>query len=104
MFHPCQLDERCFYLRKIRDPSTKHSAGGGSIISEEMFSFNITEDSLTPRKLFLPQLPWLEKHGRITDFAQSQIAEILSHKEVAKDKQHLFLALSRAIPFYLPIR
>lgn len=55
------------------------------------------------RKL-LPQIPWLEKHGSITNFSQSKMAELTNHKDAAKDKQQLFLALSEVVPYYLPER
>lgn len=55
-------------------------------------------------KLYFSQLPWLEKHGTIGDFSQGKIAEIIQHQRKAKKKQNLFIALSIAVPRYLPSR
>ena len=55
-------------------------------------------------RICFPQIPWLEQHDAITEFAQSRMAEITRHTNVAKDKQELFVAMCNAVPFYLPAR
>lgn len=55
-------------------------------------------------KLYFSQLPWLEKHGTVEEFFQGKIAEIIQHQRKAKEKQNLFIALSSAVPRYLPAR
>lgn len=55
-------------------------------------------------KIYLSQIPWLEKHGTIKDLFQGKIAEIIQHQGQAKEKRNLFIELSKAVPCYLPAR
>jgi hypothetical protein len=55
-------------------------------------------------RICFPQIPWLEKHGNIKDFAQSMMADVTRHSIASKDKQELYQAMCHSIPFYLPGR
>lgn len=74
-----------------------------SLVAEAAADCTATPEGVLLRNCFLPQIPWLEKRGSITDFSKSKIAEIIGRqKDGALKKQELFLALSQTMPLYLP--
>jgi hypothetical protein len=83
------------------------SKQSSSPIKETKGSSSKTTTSTKPRtitKICFTQIPWLEKHGRIEDFALSKMADLTYHRIASKDKQELFIALCNAVPLYLPGR
>jgi hypothetical protein len=75
-----------------------------TMVTDSQPNFPIAGRIQPATRICFPQIPWLEKHGKITDFAQSMMADVTRHNTASRDKHELYQAMCHAIPFYLPAR